>query len=83
MSEMVLQQLLAEAGGGGIDQDLVSVDPGGVEVAADWGSLRSPEKYLGYERTDNFVSPNGSILDTSYAYAAPTRLRLNQWARRL
>jgi Thioredoxin like C-terminal domain len=80
MSEMVLQQLLAEAGGGGIDQDLVSVDPGGVEVAADWDSLRSPENYLGYERTDNFVSPNGSILDTSYAYAAPSSLRLNHWA---
>jgi thiol-disulfide isomerase/thioredoxin len=80
MSEMVLQQLLSEAGSGGIGQDLVSVDPGGVEVAADWASLRSPENYLGYERTDNFVSPNGSILETSYAYAAPTRLRLNQWA---
>ena len=80
MSEMVVQQLLTEAGGDGIDQDLVSVDPGGVEVAADWASLRSPETYLGYERTDNFVSPNGSILETSYAYAAPTRLRLNQWA---
>jgi thiol-disulfide isomerase/thioredoxin len=80
MSEMVLQQLLAEAGSGGSDQDLVSVDPGGVEVAADWDSLRSPENYLGYERTDNFVSPNGSILDTSYAYAAPAQLRLNQWA---
>jgi thiol-disulfide isomerase/thioredoxin len=80
MSEMVVQQLLAEAGGGGIDQDLVSVDPGGVEVAADWASLRSPENYLGSERTDNFVSPNGSILETSYAYAAPTQLRLNQWA---
>jgi hypothetical protein len=75
-----VQQLLAEAGGGGIDQDLVSVDPGGVEVAADWASLRSPENYLGSERTDNFVSPNGSILETSYAYAAPTQLRLNQWA---
>jgi Thioredoxin like C-terminal domain len=58
----------------------VSVDPGGVEVAADWASLRSPENYLGSERTDNFVSPNGSILETSYAYAAPTQLRLNQWA---
>jgi thiol-disulfide isomerase/thioredoxin len=80
MSEMVLQQLLSEAGSGGIGQDLVSVDPGGVEVAADWASLRSPENYLGYERTDNFVSPTGSILETSYAYAAPTRLRLNQWA---
>jgi hypothetical protein len=59
---------------------LTSVDARGVEVAADWDSLRSPENYLGYERTDNFVSPNGSILATSYAYAAPTRLGLNHWA---
>jgi thiol-disulfide isomerase/thioredoxin len=80
MSEMILQQLLTEAGSGGSDQELVSVDARGVEVAADWDSLRSPENYLGYERTDNFVAPNGSILDTSYAYAAPTRLRLNHWA---
>jgi thiol-disulfide isomerase/thioredoxin len=80
MSEMVLQQLLTEAGSGGSDQELTSVDARGVEAAADWASLRSPENYLGYERTDNFVSPNGAILDTSYAYAAPTRLRLNHWA---
>jgi hypothetical protein len=80
MSEMVLQQLLIEAGTGGTDQELTSVDPRGVEIAADWDSLRSPENYLGYERTDNFVSPNGAILDTSYAYAAPPRLGLNHWA---
>jgi hypothetical protein len=80
MSEMVLQQLLAEAGSGGSDQDLVSVEATGVEAAADWDSLRSPENYLGYARTDNFVSPNGSILDASYAYAAPTRLGSNHWA---
>ena len=79
-SEMILQQLLTEAGSGGTDQGLVSVEATGVEVAADWASLRSPENYLGFERTDNFVSPNGSILDTSYAYAAPARLGLNQWA---
>jgi thiol-disulfide isomerase/thioredoxin len=80
MSEMVLQQLLTEAGSGGADQGLASVDPRGVEVAADWDSLRSPENYLGHERTDNFVSPTGSILETSYAYTAPTRLRPNHWA---
>ncbi len=80
MSEMVLQQLLTEAGSGGTDQELTSVDAGGVEAAADWASLRSLENYLGYERTDNFVSPTGSILDASYAYAAPPRLALNHWA---
>jgi thiol-disulfide isomerase/thioredoxin len=80
MSEMILQQLLIEAGSGGTDQELTSVDARGVEAAADWASLRSPENYLGYQRTDNFVAPNGSILDMSYAYAAPTRLGPNHWA---
>jgi thiol-disulfide isomerase/thioredoxin len=80
MSEMVLQQLLTQAQSDGVDLDLVSVDPGGVGAAADWASLRSPENYLGDERTQNFVSPTGSILDAPYAYAAPTRLALNHWA---
>jgi thiol-disulfide isomerase/thioredoxin len=79
-SEMVLQRLLTDAGIDGIDRDLVLVDPGGVEAAADWDSLRSPENYLGYERTENFASPDGAVLDTPYAYATPARLRLNHWA---
>jgi thiol-disulfide isomerase/thioredoxin len=79
-SEMILQQLLTEAGSGGSGQDLVSVEPGGVEAAADWASLWSPENYLGYQRTENFASSNGAVLDTPHAYAAPTRLRLNHWA---
>jgi thiol-disulfide isomerase/thioredoxin len=79
-SEMILQQLLTDAGTGGVDADLVSVEPDGVEVAADWASLRSPENYLGYERTDNFASPSGPVLDAPHAYAAPTRLRPNHWA---
>jgi thiol-disulfide isomerase/thioredoxin len=44
MSEMILQQLLTEAGSGGADQELTSVDARGVEAAADWASLRSPER---------------------------------------
>jgi thiol-disulfide isomerase/thioredoxin len=79
-SEMILQQLLSEAGSGGIGQDLVSVEPGGVEAAADWASLWSPENYLGYQRTENFASSNGAVLDTPQVYAAPERLRLNHWA---
>jgi thiol-disulfide isomerase/thioredoxin len=79
-AEMILQQLLAEAGIGGIGQDLVSVDPTGVEAAADWASLRSPENYLGYQRTENFASSNGDVLETPHVYEAPARLRLNHWA---
>ena len=47
MSEMVVQQLLLEAGVEGFDPELVAVDPKGFEVAADWRTLGSPETYLG------------------------------------
>jgi hypothetical protein len=77
---MILQQLLTEAGIGGIGQDLVAVDARGAEAAADWDSLRSPENYLGYERTESFASANGAVLETPHVYEAPARLRLNHWA---
>ena len=79
-SEMVIQQLLTEAGSAGAGHELVSVHARGVEAPADWDSLWSPENYLGYERTENFASPNGAVLDTPHRYGAPTRLGLNHWA---
>jgi thiol-disulfide isomerase/thioredoxin len=79
-SEMMLQQLLAEAGIGGIAHELVSVEAQGAEVAADWGDLRSPENYVGYERTENFASPGGAVLDRPRAYAFPAHFSLNHWA---
>jgi thiol-disulfide isomerase/thioredoxin len=79
-AEEIIQQLLAEAGAGGIGHDLVSVDARGVEAAADWASLKSPENYVGYERTERFASPGGAILGTRRVYAAPAQLRLNYWA---
>ena len=79
-SERIIQQLLSEAGNGGITHDLVSVDGKGAETAADWGNLRSPENYVSYDRTENFASPGGAISGKSRVYAVPSRLRLNQWA---
>jgi thiol-disulfide isomerase/thioredoxin len=79
-SEMIIQQLLSEAGIGSIDKKLVSVDARGAEAAADWVNLKSPENYLGYERTENFASPGGAVLDKRRVYAVPARLKLNQWA---
>jgi thiol-disulfide isomerase/thioredoxin len=80
MSEMILQQLLAEAGIGGLDHELVSVDGKAAEAAADWGDLRSPENYVGYDRSENFASPGGADLDKPRVYAAPARFSLNHWA---
>lgn len=79
-SEQTIQRLLAEAGGAGIGGGVVSVDATGVEAPADWGNLRSPENYLGYERTENFASPGGAERDRRRLYAAPARLSLNEWA---
>jgi thiol-disulfide isomerase/thioredoxin len=79
-SEMVIQQLLAEAGFSDVDQEMVVVDPRGAEAAADWATLRSPENYTGYERTENFASPGGVVPGTPHVYADPAGLRLNHWA---
>jgi len=46
----------------------------------DWGSLGSPENYVGYGRTENFASPGGAAFDKPHVYAPPRRLGLNQWA---
>jgi thiol-disulfide isomerase/thioredoxin len=79
-SERVIQQLLAETGRGGIGHDLVAVEARGAEAPADWGSLRSPENYLGYDRTENFASRGGAVSDRQHLYAVPEHLSLNHWA---
>jgi thiol-disulfide isomerase/thioredoxin len=79
-SERVIQQLLAEAGGSDAGGALVSVAGRGVEAAADWGSLKSSENYLGIARTVNFASPGGPRADQRQVYTPPERLRLNEWA---
>ena len=79
-SERVIQQLLAEAGSDDVDGDLVSVEPSGVYLAADWNTLRSPETYVGYARATGFASAGGLEPDRSRVYAEPSRLRLNHWA---
>ena len=51
-SEMMIQALLREAGAKDVSREMVSVDPSGLEVAADWGNLRSPESYVRYDGTE-------------------------------
>src|SRR6266852_2584208 len=72
-SERVIQQLLTEAGNANVPRELVSVDPQGVEKAADWGSLKSPETYVGYEQAESFASPSSAVRDRPHVYNAPSR----------
>ena len=79
-SEMILQELLREAGATGVSREPVKVDARGADAAADWGNLKSQENYVGYERTENFASPGGAVLDKPRMYEPPKGLRLNEWA---
>src|SRR5215510_6112623 len=78
-TERAIQELLGE-GGRTVDRQLVGVSPRGLEVAADFGRLRSPESYLGHEQGERFASPGDARLDAPRVYTVPPRLELNQWA---
>jgi thiol-disulfide isomerase/thioredoxin len=77
-TEMVIQRLLVDAGASALDQSLVAVDPRGLEVAADWTSLGSPETYLGYDRGSNFAGV--AAFDLPHDYELPADLALNTWS---
>jgi thiol-disulfide isomerase/thioredoxin len=78
--EMVVQMLLREAGHDDVADDLVSVADEGFEAQADWGTLGSPETYLGYEQAQNFASADGAEFDEPFTFAVPDPLERNQWA---
>jgi thiol-disulfide isomerase/thioredoxin len=80
MAEMVIQQLLLEAGAGkDVDQELVVVEPRGLEVAADWPTLQSGETYLGYGQSTGFAAETHAVFDRAHDYAAAAQLPLNYW----
>jgi thiol-disulfide isomerase/thioredoxin len=73
-SELSIQRLL------GISRDPVAVEGVGVEAAADWDHLRTPETYLGYARSEHFASPDGAAFDERRGYDVPAYLPFNHWA---
>jgi len=73
-SERLIQRLL------GVERDLVAVESVGVEAPADWDHLRTPEPYLGYGRSERFVTRDGhTAFDARHAYEPPERLDVNRW----
>ena len=79
MSEMVIQQLLADAGAQNLTRELVTVDPQGLEVAADWRTLQSPETYVGYGQASGFAQADAAQFDSPHEYSGAP-LGLNEWA---
>ena len=72
-SEHIIQRLL------GVQRELVSVEGRGVEAAAEWEHLHTPETYLGYGRSERFT-PADSATPEGNAYQLPKRLQVNHWA---
>jgi hypothetical protein len=79
-SESTIRRLLADAGTSALPIGTSPVVGSGIQAAADWQNLRSPENYLGYQRTTGFVSPGGIRRGRPHLYSVPTRMGLNQWA---
>jgi hypothetical protein len=73
-SERVIQRLLD------VERELEAVEGMGVEAAADWDHLGTPETYFGYARSEHFASPDGAAFGERRAYELPERLPLNHWA---
>lgn len=79
MTEMVIQELLLDAGAADVPRDLVMPEPRGLEVAADRRNLASPESYLGYAQARGFASASTIAVDQPRSYAAHPSLPLNSW----
>jgi thiol-disulfide isomerase/thioredoxin len=73
-SERAIQELLD------VNGDIAPVEAEGIEAAADWAAVRTPETYLGYERGEHFASPGRAALGERHAYETRLPLRLNHWA---
>ena len=77
-TEQVLQSLLTgKASGAG--EDVVSVAATGVQAAPDLAAIQSPETYVGYERQENYASPQSLAKNKVGSYSAPSTPSLNQW----
>ena len=78
--ERNIQQLLREAGASEVGAALVSVEGSGVEASPDFANLKSPESYLGYGRSERFVSNGRPLPNEPCQFRAPALLGMNHWA---
>jgi cytochrome c biogenesis protein CcdA/thiol-disulfide isomerase/thioredoxin len=80
-SERWIQDLLKERNAQqALPAGIVNVQAHGAEAAPDMDDVRSPETYVGYQRTRHFASPGGLNQDGPKLYSIPPQLELNQWA---
>jgi cytochrome c biogenesis protein CcdA/thiol-disulfide isomerase/thioredoxin len=78
-TERVIQTLLAEGNDQTPPGDIVQIAAKGVEAAPDLSAIQSPETYVGYERQENYASPQAIAKDRPERYTTPGQLQVNQW----
>ncbi|HTC99948.1 MAG TPA: cytochrome c biogenesis protein DipZ [Bradyrhizobium sp.] len=78
-SERIIQKMLTDAGTKDVPDGIVAVNASGAEAAADKADVNSPETYIGYDRSEHFVSPGDVVQDESHVYAAGEP-QLNEWS---
>jgi len=79
-SELLIRQLLSEAGAHDLPPAVSDIRKEGVQASADEKEVSSPETYIGYDRAEHFASPGDFGRGQSKSYVAPDTLKLNQWA---
>ena len=79
-AEQTIRSLLTEAGYNNLPVAGGAMQGSAIESASDSGEVDSPETYVGYERAENFASPEMISRDAPADYSFPASLELNQWA---
>jgi hypothetical protein len=80
-SEDAIRSLVRDMSAPDIVPDLATPVPtAGVEVAADWHNVQSPETYVGAARSAGFASPGRAPFDEPHVFTVPEQLDRNEWA---
>jgi len=78
-SESVIRALLKEKNASLPPAAYVDVKASGAQAAPNMRDVKSPETYVGFERQENYVSPEPIRKNQAAAYSAPVRPTVNQW----
>ncbi len=78
-SESVIRELLNEKKANLPAAPYVDVKGTGAQAAPNLRDVQSPETYVGFQRQENYVSPEAIRKNQAAAYTAPIRPRVNQW----
>ena len=78
-SESVIRALLKEKNASLPSAAYVDVKADGAQAAPNMRDVKSPETYVGFERQENYVSPEPIRKNQAATYSAPVRPTVNQW----